>query len=97
MQRQSLGSPVTKLHSHGGAKTDTLLNEDLKRKDLPSPIVLTDNDVVEERKAAKPRRFSTSPQSPPPKPEKLVHLIPVLTLFCFLVLYLFSHTPAPSG
>ncbi|KAF5729722.1 hypothetical protein HS088_TW20G00086 [Tripterygium wilfordii] len=96
MQRQSLGSPVTKLHSHGEAKTETLSNEDLKRKDLPSPLVLTNNHIDEEHKTAKPRRFSTSPQSPPPKPDKLIHLIPALTLFCFLVLYLFSHTPSPS-
>lgn len=97
MQRQSLGSPVTKLHSHGVSKPEALLAEDLKRKDLPSPLVLSNNDIREEHKPAKPRRFSTSPQSPPPKPEKIVHLIPLLTVFCFLVLYLFSYTPAPSG
>ncbi|KAJ6714779.1 PROTEIN putative-RELATED [Salix viminalis] len=32
----------------------------------------------------------------PPKPEKLIHLIPFLILFCFLVLFLLSHTPSQS-
>ncbi|KAL5230963.1 hypothetical protein ABZP36_029739 [Zizania latifolia] len=29
-------------------------------------------------------------------PDKSIHLIPVLTLFCFLVLFLLSHDPSSS-
>jgi hypothetical protein len=90
MQRQSLGSPVSKLHGHGGgAKDDTLIMEEPKHRDDDS---YCDDDV--EHKATKPHRLSVSP---PPRPEKFVHVIPVLTLFCFLVLYLCSHTPSQSG
>ncbi|XP_027362123.1 uncharacterized protein LOC113869829 [Abrus precatorius] len=67
MQRQSLGSPASKLHP----KEDT---------------VVTDDD------APKPHRLS----SPPSPPHKFIHLIPLLTLLCFFILYLSSHTPSPS-
>uniref|UniRef100_A0A2K2BX71 Uncharacterized protein n=1 Tax=Populus trichocarpa TaxID=3694 RepID=A0A2K2BX71_POPTR len=99
MQRQSLGSPVTKLHPHGGA--DTLLSNDTKPvfKDLPpSTSPAPDADDLD-HKSTKPRRFFSSSSvlsSAPPKPEKLIHLIPFLTLFCFLVLFLVSHTPSQS-
>ncbi|XP_040989644.1 uncharacterized protein LOC121237124 [Juglans microcarpa x Juglans regia] len=85
MHRQSLGSPVTKIHGHGAAKDDTLIVEDPKRRG-------GDDD---EYKALKPRRLSLS--SPPlPRPEKFVHVIPLLTLLCFLILYLCSHSPSQS-
>ncbi|WJX61672.1 hypothetical protein P8452_46740 [Trifolium repens] len=41
----------------------------------------------------KPHRLSLSP---PSTPHKFIHLIPILTLFCFFILYFFSHTPSPS-
>ncbi|KDP42224.1 hypothetical protein JCGZ_02954 [Jatropha curcas] len=92
MQRQSLGSPVSKLNSHGGApKEDTLMSDTLS---LPAY-----DDDGGHRKATKPRRFSmssSSPSSSPSKPEKLVHFIPILTFLCFLVLYLVSHSPSQS-
>ncbi|KAG8084278.1 hypothetical protein GUJ93_ZPchr0010g7378 [Zizania palustris] len=31
-----------------------------------------------------------------PPPDKSIHLIPLLTLFCFLVLFLLSHDPSSS-
>ncbi|RZC27983.1 uncharacterized protein LOC114408551 [Glycine soja] len=62
----------------------------------PSPKVpklITDEDDD----APKPHRLSLSLSSPPPPPpHKFVHLIPLLTLLCFFVLYLFSHSPSPS-
>ncbi|KAG5059118.1 hypothetical protein JHK87_000147 [Glycine soja] len=62
----------------------------------PSPKVpklITDEDDD----APKPHRLSLSLSSPPPTPpHKFVHLIPLLTLLCFFVLYLFSHSPSPS-
>ncbi|XVE65325.1 hypothetical protein DITRI_Ditri07aG0172000 [Diplodiscus trichospermus] len=93
MQRQSLGSPSSKVHIHGGEESSVA--EDQKRR------VIIDDD--ERKDYTKPRRLSFSPSSsptsplPPPfKPEKLIHLIPVLTLFCFLILYLTSHSPSQS-
>ncbi|KAJ6426938.1 hypothetical protein OIU84_022520 [Salix udensis] len=94
MQRLSLGSPVTKLHPHGGA--DTLLCKNDTKP--PSTSLSTDADDLD-HKSTKRRRFSSSLPvlSPaPPKPEKLIHLIPFLILFCFLVLFLLSHTPSQS-
>ncbi|KAB1216097.1 hypothetical protein CJ030_MR2G027160 [Morella rubra] len=86
MHRQSLGSPVSKHHGHGGAKEDTLMaEEEPKHKD-------DDSASEEERKATRRRRSL----SPPPKPEKFVHVIPVVTLLCFLILYLCSHSPSQS-
>ncbi|KAG2680324.1 hypothetical protein I3843_11G096200 [Carya illinoinensis] len=89
MHRQSLGSPVSKLHGHGGAKDDTLIVEEPKRNDD-----LYDDNDDEEYKASKPHRLSLSP--PPPMPAKYVHFIPLLTLLCFLILYLCSHNPSQS-
>ncbi|KAG5222513.1 Cysteine-rich venom protein [Salix suchowensis] len=94
MQRLSLGSPVTKLHPHGGA--DTLL---CKNDTKPSSTSLSPDADDLDHKSTKRRRFSSSLSvlSPaPPKPEKLIHLIPFLILFCFLVLFLLSHTPSQS-
>ncbi|WCJ29076.1 hypothetical protein M5689_010735 [Euphorbia peplus] len=109
MQRQSLGSPLSKLHSHGSAAldVDSIISDDhSKRKDAPSlSLPHFSDDVVlnsdEYRKATKPpRRFSSSSSSssslPSSSPEKLVHVIPLLTLVCFLVLYFVSHAPSPS-
>lgn len=84
MQRQSLGSPVTKLQSHGLlSKEDDLAEEQQKRK----VSMVTDE---EDNKIDKLKRS-------PPKPEKLIHLIPILTMLCFLVLYLCSHDPSQKG
>lgn len=110
MQRQSLGSPVSKLHIHGGGGGGGgLSKEDVRLTELhpssssssTSPTVYDDDD---ESKTTKPRRFSLSPPPLPlssslsthSRPEKLIHLIPLLTLFCFLVLYFSSHSPSPS-
>ncbi|XVF52022.1 hypothetical protein PTKIN_Ptkin04bG0232000 [Pterospermum kingtungense] len=95
MQRQSLGSASSKLHIHGGEEINSVASEDQKRR-----ITIDYDDC----KDTKPRRLSFSPSSSPkssftisrPKPEKLIHLIPVLTLLCFLVLYLASHSPSQS-
>lgn len=106
MQRQSLGSPVSKFYSHGGAAKDDALTaaDDSRHRDLiSSSLSGYDDDDEEHRKSSKlVRRFSSSSpsfslSSTPPNPEKLVHFIPLLTLLCFLVLYLVSHNPSQSG
>lgn len=87
MHRQSLGSPNSKLHNHGGVvvpvKEDDLTVEEQKRKDQASTLAAgADDDEV--RKSQKPQK----------SPEKFIHLIPMLIIFCFLILYLSSHDPS---
>lgn len=106
MQRQSLGSPVSKLYIHGakGAnKNDAVIFDDPERTVLPSHS----NDLGDADdycKAMKTRRRLSSPPSSSfsvpsstPQPGKLVHFIPLITLLCFFVLYLVSHDPSSSG
>ncbi|KAL0896992.1 hypothetical protein Bca101_080953 [Brassica carinata] len=96
MQRLSIDSSASKLHSYD--------IDDLKRKESlsssppshphpssSSPADYDDHDL----KDAKLRRLS-SLQSPYQKRENLVHFIPVLTLICFIILYLSSHAPSQS-
>ncbi|GFZ19334.1 hypothetical protein Acr_28g0000390 [Actinidia rufa] len=89
MQRQSLGSPGSKLHIHGvlGAKEENLTEEDQKRKDQASSLPAADEDNEKSQK----------PHKSPPKPEKFIHLISILTILCFLVLYLSSDDPSQTG
>ncbi|KAJ4903645.1 Uncharacterized protein Rs2_17596 [Raphanus sativus] len=99
MQRLSIdSSSASKLHSYGGRKDDTYnIDDDSKRKEsLSSPhpsssLSPDDHDL----KDVKLRRLS-SLQSPYQKRENLVHVIPVLTLICFVILYLSSHDPSQS-
>ncbi|CAN1256608.1 hypothetical protein LINPERPRIM_LOCUS9378 [Linum perenne] len=109
MHRQSLGSPVSKLHFHGGSLPKHNDDDDscILASSLPPPLLDYDDERL---KTAKPsRRFSSSasasasasPSSMPPSPhaatpEKLIHLIPIVVLFCFLILYLVSHNPSQS-
>ncbi|KAK4747390.1 hypothetical protein SAY87_013976 [Trapa incisa] len=101
MQRQSLlGSPVSKLHSHGGAavamaREDAPTSEDPKRRDsFSASSPLSNYEIGEDHKTAKLRRLSSSSSSrSSSRPEKFVHIIPVITLMCFLILYLCSHSP----
>ncbi|CAB4309581.1 unnamed protein product [Prunus armeniaca] len=100
MQRQSLGgSPGSKLHqAHGGAKEQALLLDDApnrSNKDLLVFSTSTSSSVSadDDHKASKPHRLSSPP---PTAPHKSIHVIPVLTLLCFLILFLFSHSPSQS-
>ncbi|CAL1376200.1 unnamed protein product [Linum trigynum] len=103
MQRQSLGSPASKLHFHGGSLPKH--DDDAEGSALsPHSSLLLDCDDRRLKTAKGSRRLSSSassssssPLQPTPTPEKLVHLIPVILLFCFLVLYLVSHNPSQSN
>ncbi|CAN1256612.1 hypothetical protein LINPERPRIM_LOCUS9378 [Linum perenne] len=100
MHRQSLGSPVSKLHFHGGSLPKHNDDDDscILASSLPPPLLDYDDERL---KTAKPsRRFSSSASasaSASPTPEKLIHLIPIVVLFCFLILYLVSHNPSQSN
>ncbi|XP_038888243.1 uncharacterized protein LOC120078100 [Benincasa hispida] len=97
MQRQSLGSPVSKLHGHGaGAKSDEVPADDQKRKKhSPSSSSIFNYDGQDDDQASKSFRFSF-PSPYPPRQEKFVHAIPILTIICFLILYFCSHNPSQS-
>ncbi|KFK36452.1 hypothetical protein AALP_AA4G126200 [Arabis alpina] len=97
MQRLSLDSSASKLHSYGGRKDDI---DDLKRIESVSVSPSSSSSVADyDDHDFKPRRLS-SLQSPfattHQKQEKLVHFIPILTLICFIILYLSSHAPSQS-
>ncbi|KAG2326699.1 hypothetical protein Bca52824_009427 [Brassica carinata] len=100
MQRLSIDSSVSKLHSYGGRKDDTYDLDELKRKEsLSSPPSSSSSSAADyddhELKDLKPRRLSLQ-SSTHQNGEKLVHFIPVLTLICFIILYLSSHVPSQS-
>lgn len=90
MHRQSLGSPASKLHSNntllftGAITTDTINSEK-----SPSSSSSTIDD--EQHKLQKPyhHKLTISFSS-----TSLIHLIPILTFLCFLILYLSSHDPS---
>ncbi|XP_043717526.1 uncharacterized protein LOC122665441 [Telopea speciosissima] len=88
MQRQSLGSPGLKLHSHGEAKKEKKFEEgEQKRKSGGGTAITVDE---RENQVKKPHRLMIS------RPEKSILLIPILTLFCLLVLYLCSYDPSQT-
>ncbi|CAI0472951.1 unnamed protein product [Linum tenue] len=102
MQRQSLGSPVSKLHFHGGSDdAEVCDNSGTSSLSPPPPSLLLDSDDRRLKTAKLPsRRLSTSASSsssPTPTPEKLIHLIPIILLSCFLILYLVSNNPSQSN
>ncbi|KAG9452460.1 hypothetical protein H6P81_005364 [Aristolochia fimbriata] len=78
MQRQSLGSPASKLHVHGVKEED--LDGDEKRRELGE----RDGD----KKAEKVHRSSRRGE------DSVIHLIPFVVLACFLILVLVSHSPS---
>ncbi|PKU77469.1 hypothetical protein MA16_Dca019090 [Dendrobium catenatum] len=85
MQRQSLGSPSSKLEIHGGSR---VVNKEEKRKSGFSPAAdSTASTSAEDIKTEKPIR-------PNMKSERSIHLVPILILLCFTILYLFSHEPS---
>ncbi|KVH95181.1 uncharacterized protein LOC112528287 [Cynara cardunculus var. scolymus] len=94
MHRQSLSSPASKhgiVVGAGVIKDDNiskLTPEDLQnhRKEKLAPSAADD----EEHQSEKPHQ----PKSMTFSSLRLIHLIPLLTLFCFVILYLASHDPS---
>ncbi|CAA6669636.1 unnamed protein product [Spirodela intermedia] len=107
MQRQSLGSPAMKqpLPPARGAEEDDDDGKKKWKKKMGGGAVEVDEarEEGEIRSSEKPFRRSSfaAPASPSGAasagPERTIHIIPVLTLFCFLVLYLCSHDPAVTA
>ncbi|KAJ8555166.1 hypothetical protein K7X08_012662 [Anisodus acutangulus] len=93
MHRQSLGSPGSKLHlTHGVVIVGDRDNSAavVTATDQASPSLSNNYNEEDEqvRKSVKALNKSLS------RAEKYIHLIPVLTFFCFLILYLSSHNPS---
>ncbi|KAF6148527.1 hypothetical protein GIB67_042486 [Kingdonia uniflora] len=83
MQRQSLsGSPVSKHHSHGPGPKERN-NEEEEEEEQVSTIKVRDDDEIKTEKLH--HRSSRA--------EKSIHLVPIITIFCVLVLYLYSYDP----
>ncbi|KAL9258813.1 hypothetical protein AKJ16_DCAP13558 [Drosera capensis] len=104
MQRQSLGSPGSKHHHHhinaGSSRDDDDNVSSSNRRDsssssasasASSPTVAVPDAEEMKLEKAMMIRSGTSVRM-----ERLVHVIPILTLLCFLVLYLVSHEPSDS-
>lgn len=79
MQRQSLGSPASKLQIHVGKEQKPEGGENRK-----------EGEDGEDKKTDKLFR-------PTSQTNKSIHLIPLLTISCFLILYLVSHDPSQKG
>ncbi|KAG6396918.1 hypothetical protein SASPL_143077 [Salvia splendens] len=75
MQRQSLGSPSSKLVKDESQSPSSFLGEECQQQE----------EEEEQLKKLKPKT---------PMPQSYIHLIPLLTLLCFLILYLSSHNPS---
>ncbi|KAK1304707.1 hypothetical protein QJS10_CPB11g00108 [Acorus calamus] len=85
MHRQSIGSPASKHHHQ---QQLLHIDDDVDRKRRPSSAVSGGGGADEEEiKAEKIARSASA------RAEKILHLIPLLVLFCFFVLYLRSHDP----
>lgn len=97
MHRQSLGSPAAKLHANGvvivedssSSSPSSSSPEQQQKKKL---AVLLSNDDDDEKQNKKPH-YKTTPSG---HTEKLIHLIPLLTLLCIFILYLNSHDPSQN-
>ncbi|XP_071700309.1 uncharacterized protein [Rutidosis leptorrhynchoides] len=96
MHRQSLGSPASKLHSHGvffpgaGIIKDDIDTEFISENNKLSVSSSSNNTNDVERKSQKSVSVSVSSST------RLVHLIPFLTFLCFVILYLSSHDPSTT-
>ncbi|KAK1272702.1 hypothetical protein QJS04_geneDACA012162 [Acorus gramineus] len=84
MHRQSIGSPASK-HNHQQQLLQ--IDGDVDRKRRSSSAVSGSGADEEEIKAEKIARSASA------RAEKILHLIPLLVLLCFFVLYLRSHDP----
>ncbi|XP_042019860.1 uncharacterized protein LOC121767608 isoform X1 [Salvia splendens] len=80
MQRQSLGSPSSKLvKDESQSSSSSSLGEECQQQQ---------QQQQEQLKKLNPKT---------PMPQSYIHLIPLLTLLCFLILYLSSHNPSLNG
>ncbi|KAK9716172.1 hypothetical protein RND81_06G215800 [Saponaria officinalis] len=90
MQRQSLGSPSRERLVISAAADDVVSrSEDRNRRDSSPSSFSASAAVDDELKPEKRLRLNI-------QSEKFIHFIPVLIVFCFLVLYFSAHDPSPQ-
>ncbi|CAA0841870.1 Unknown protein [Striga hermonthica] len=94
MQRQSLGSPSSKDEklSFEAQKQSPSQSSSLSSSD--SPYVDRDDDEAAKKK--KKKATAAIGAAGVDKHQSYIHLIPMLTLICFLILYLASHDPSQN-
>ncbi|CAL0314168.1 unnamed protein product [Lupinus luteus] len=71
----------------------------MHRQSLGSPSSkLHNNGVINEEEEQEQEKMEEIPKTHPlsSPPHNFLHLIPILTLLCFFLLYLFSHPLSPS-
>ena len=95
MQRQSLGSPATKQPAAEEEGGD--VKKKYKKKIGGSGLVELEEAREEIGDSDKSLRRSSIGAAVSAGLERSIHVIPLLTLFCFLVLYICSHDPAVTG
>ncbi|CAL9753194.1 unnamed protein product [Musa acuminata subsp. burmannicoides] len=90
MHRQSLGKPGAK-HLISGAAGGTRKEE--KRKSIASAAgsAVAQAPAAEDMAIEADKLLRASSRA-----DKSIHLIPVFTILCLLVLYFFSHEPSPT-
>ena len=94
MHRQSLSSPALKhgiVVGAGDENINKMTPEDLQNH-WKEKLASSESDD-EENQSEKPNQ----PKSMFISSFRLIHLIPLLTLFCFIILYLASHDPSGKG
>ncbi|GAB2220948.1 hypothetical protein Droror1_Dr00012107 [Drosera rotundifolia] len=100
MQRQSLGSPGSKHHHYhinaGSPRDDDDHVSSSNRRDSSSSSASSPTVAVPDAEEMKLEKAMMIRSGTSVRMERLVHVIPILTLFCFLVLYLVSHEPSDS-
>ncbi|XP_008800094.1 uncharacterized protein LOC103714580 [Phoenix dactylifera] len=84
MQRQSLGSPGAKLQMSGAAGGG---DKEERRRSAGGAAAVT---VPEEEQIKAEKLIRSNSRT-----ERSIHLIPLLTVLCLLLLYLISHDPTP--
>ncbi|KAG1362015.1 hypothetical protein COCNU_10G002340 [Cocos nucifera] len=86
MQRQSLGAPGAKLQVNGNGGGG---EREERRKSAAGVAAAAAVAVEEDIKVEKLIRSNSTM-------ERSIHLIPLLTVLCLLLLYLISHDPTPK-
>lgn len=100
MHRQSIGLSTGTRHLHIGADED---DDKSRRRSKSLSVNVSIADIVGTEGEGRGDEEDDEKSSKPDRPfrynttEKSIHFIPLLTLLCFFVLYMFSHNPSPNG
>ncbi|KMZ66485.1 hypothetical protein ZOSMA_29G01480 [Zostera marina] len=99
MHRQSIGLSTGTRHLHIGTDED---DDKSRRRSKSLSVNVSIADIVGTEGEGRGDEEDDEKSSKPDRPfrynttEKSIHFIPLLTLLCFFVLYMFSHNPSPN-